>query len=339
MAKNRTCFVCDNKVGGSHEYKCATTYKFKITRYIIKLARILNTANDRLSGDQLHDLYITKQYSLPDLKKEYGIDYKSIIFLLDHFCIPTRNIRDSKLTERAQHKYVSTCLERYGVSNASSLPLVKEKKRSTFMRKYGVDNVRKSEWFKAHHSTVMHERYGQGSLSNRYCGLQDWWANVDTMYKKERIGKLHAGYHKWFDALTPEELIEYGRVRTHELVKYSISSLEYMIADTLDALCIPYTHQFWISNRSYDFKIKDTKVIIEVNGDYWHCNPNRYKADDIVKYPDREMLVKDRWLEDTKKIALAKSKWYNVVTIWEYDIRNSDDIITLVLEKIGECIK
>jgi len=75
---------------------------------------------------------------------------------------------------------------------------------------------------------------------------------------------------------------------------------------------------------SYDVLISNTNKIIEINGDYWHGNPKIYKPNDIIlKKTSCEILVKDKWMKDKKKIKLAKNNGYEVMIVWEYDLKNN----------------
>lgn len=66
----------------------------------------------------------------------------------------------------------------------------------------------------------------------------------------------------------------------------------------------------------YDIKHKD--CIIEFNGDYWHANPSKYKATDII----RGKSVQDIWDSENKKLNLARSLGFRVLIIWESDYIN-----------------
>ena len=62
---------------------------------------------------------------------------------------------------------------------------------------------------------------------------------------------------------------------------------------------------------AYDFTYKNK--IIEYNGDYWHCNPRKYDAN--YYHQVGECTAKDIWDRDADKIALAKSKGYDVLSV------------------------
>jgi G:T-mismatch repair DNA endonuclease (very short patch repair protein) len=99
---------------------------------------------------------------------------------------------------------------------------------------------------------------------------------------------------------------------------------------------ITYTTQFKIRTKSYDFFIPDINLIIEVNGDYWHCNPSLYKENDIVYFPGKCVTAKWIWDRDKIKHQLAVDKGYKILYIWECEIRKrKDDMLKeFIIEKI-----
>lgn len=59
------------------------------------------------------------------------------------------------------------------------------------------------------------------------------------------------------------------------------SKLERDVERALIAAGIYVTSQFYIEPFYYDFHIEGTCLLIEVNGDYWHCNPRVYTSGPI----------------------------------------------------------
>ena len=97
------------------------------------------------------------------------------------------------------------------------------------------------------------------------------------------------------------------------------SKLEEKFAQILNALNIQYIQQFYVREIKglYDFKIKGTNILIEVDGDYWHCNPNIDKC----KVPTQQWHF-DNLERDTRKTTWAESNGYKLIRFWEYDINN-----------------
>lgn len=100
----------------------------------------------------------------------------------------------------------------------------------------------------------------------------------------------------------------------------------------LDSFNIEYESEYPIYNNIkedkrnvcfYDFRIGG--LIFELNGDFWHANPLKYKPDDLVNYPiSGPRVAKDIWRDDEFKRNLAESKGFWVITIWEYQMNDPE---------------
>jgi len=86
----------------------------------------------------------------------------------------------------------------------------------------------------------------------------------------------------------------------------------------------------------------DLKIIIEYNGDLYHCNPRKYKANDynsVIK-----MCAYEKWEKDRKRTYYLKSLGYSVYIVWEYDwLINTEEVkmklINLINNKKNEINK
>lgn len=88
-----------------------------------------------------------------------------------------------------------------------------------------------------------------------------------------------------------------------------------------------------ISLYNVDFLING-KFVIECFGDYWHCNPKIYVKD--FYNASLKMTAKDKWSKDKQKISHLKKAGYNVLVVWEKDIKSSPEIIRdSILEFLG----
>ena len=123
------------------------------------------------------------------------------------------------------------------------------------------------------------------------------------------------------------------RVLVHSNKGYSLISIELFkrLEEKINFECFyaTYNKEYFLSSIEalyfYDFTIPKIKKIIEFNGDYWHANPEFYNENEILKLPGQEILVKDLWQKDAKKIEFARSKGFDVLVIWEKDYCNDKE--------------
>ena len=58
-------------------------------------------------------------------------------------------------------------------------------------------------------------------------------------------------------------------------------------------------------------------MLIEVNGSYWHADPDTYKPTDVIKFPgQKKTLVMNVWKKDLKKKLEANKKGFKVLYLW-----------------------
>lgn len=236
-------------------------------------------------------------YSLPDLKKKYGINYKLCQRLLEQEGVEIRGVAESakKITVK---KVKAFCQEHYGVDNPSQLETVKEKKKSTFIEHYGVDNIWKTEEYKQF--------------------TRERWNSYDAEEKTKYLLGL-------FDRRK----------------NGTVSNLEKRVMGILKDIGIPFESQYRIGKyfHRYDIRISDTKILLEVNGDFWHANPELYKEDDILNFSEtNKPRAKDIWKKDQKNAEIANKNGFKVLYLWEKETLNKTDIeITkILLDKLNE---
>lgn len=276
----KICPFCGKKVKalGKHLLYCKLIPN-NLSKDEIKLIGIESYVYKDFLKDLCEDY--NNLYSLPDLRKKYGIDLKNICWCLQYSGIKLRNISESQY-KISSIKSKKTCLEKYGVENPSQVQEVKRKKEETFIKHYGVDNIWKTKEYREF-------------TSKR-------WAS----YNKEKKSEL---IHKWAKQ------------------EGGISKIENKIVNIFNNLNIPVETQFKFPKffHRYDILLKNTNILIEVQGDFWHANPNKYKENDIINFPgNKSYLAKELWKKDLQKIHYAESQNYKVIQIWESDIREQE---------------
>ncbi|MBC8551999.1 MAG: hypothetical protein H8D23_20325 [Candidatus Brocadiales bacterium] len=83
---------------------------------------------------------------------------------------------------------------------------------------------------------------------------------------------------------------------------------------------INFVSQEKIWRYRIDFKI-DEKILLEMNGTFWHCDPRVYKDGPLY---DRQ---KKRIISDEKKYKALTKAGYKLIIIWEQDFYENPEIV------------
>lgn len=212
-----------------------------------------------------------------------------------------------------------------GTGNALSAgSSILERRNNTIIEKYGVSNIYASDWFSQHvtnNEQFWLDRHGMTRKEVWHkAGLTIW----NSYSEEERTRRIKNANNKMF-----------LRERTKSC---TISTLEKEALDVLEEL-YDIIRQKWISGNSivrcYDAYILNTKILIEINGDYWHANPKIYKSGDIINFPgNNHMIVDEIWAKDRFKKELAESYGYKIIVFWESEIKQTTDLSQLFLNRI-----
>ena len=112
--------------------------------------------------------------------------------------------------------------------------------------------------------------------------------------------------------------------------QYGTSKLEERFAsEFLDRLGVKYEYQFEAKDigRFYDFYLPEHRLLIELDGDYWHGNPELYEEKDLKGHQRRAKRVdeyKDKW---------ALLHGIPLMRIWEHEINENPE---KVLKELSE---
>ncbi len=313
--KKRKCPFCDQEFNGgsSHIYKCnkrPNNLEKNEIKYEFYKFNFPSIAHKSL----LRQRYIIEKMSYTEIKKEYEIDLKAIKWLLEYLDISKRSRSNSCIlgAEKTKNYYK----QNHGVDNCSQLEEIKEKKRKTFIKHYGVDNIRKWKPFYDYIDRVIKERYSISRSELLSIKGKEVWQKLTDEQKEEWLNK--------------SILSDDAQQKVHRNKKgYNSSKLETRIEEVLKESNITYTSQFIIrenkKRKFYDFCLNEYKIIIEVNGDYWHANPKFYKSNDIIYYCFGRKKAKEIWLKDEEKRKMAENKGYKVIYIWENELMELKD--------------
>jgi len=102
--------------------------------------------------------------------------------------------------------------------------------------------------------------------------------------------------------------------------KVKRSMLEIRFETFLETLDIKYKHSYYVNTKNhhfiFDFYIPKYNILIEIDGDFWHCNPKTH-TNPVCK--TQEINIKN----DQIKSEWAQENGYKLLRFWEDDINNN----------------
>lgn len=178
-------------------------------------------------------------------------------------------------------------------------------------------------------------KYGRGKCCSRQC--------VDENKKKTYAGQNNPSFgrkqseaekKKRHQAVQSAVLKKYGKTSV-ELMQIALgskaeTSIERKLYECLDELNVTYEKKYkiWITKvhyKEYDAYVPSKKLLIEVDGDYWHGNPAIYTE---LNEQQTKMVHNDIFKEE-----LAKQNGMELVRFWQSEVETEQ-----FLSKLKEVI-
>lgn len=347
--KDSYTFICS--CGEKLEnYKSLSAHRAKCRKYI-ELKRV---HVDSII-DKAIELYTEKKYSINEIAEMFKdeheyVTWSSLQKKFKELNIPLRTIQEAVTTERFKEKSAATIISNYGgTGNIFSSPIIQEKRDLTNLERYGAKNIYASQWFKdniTNNDEFWKEKHGMSRCElASLCGIKIWadyteeerksrgknsWEKTKENYFEKTGGDYSLYLSTIRKAVWANYTEEERTIRVNSMLKArnftNFCNKSKLEIDSLNEIHLKYPLdvQYCISNskivRIFDAIILDTKILIEINGDYWHANPQHYKSGDLIYLPGRKCIVDEVWLEDLEKKMLAEEHGYRVITIWESEI-------------------
>lgn len=99
-----------------------------------------------------------------------------------------------------------------------------------------------------------------------------------------------------------------------------VSKAETIWLDKLNVEIRQYRIEFIDNTLSFaDGYDPKTNTIYEFFGDYWHCNPNKYKSDYYNHVTHR--TAQETWNKDKLYFQKLREAGYNIKLVWEHDFK------------------
>lgn len=124
-----------------------------------------------------------------------------------------------------------------------------------------------------------------------------------------------------------------GQIKNLLNVSKQFSKLHMEIAEKLKLREKGFSGEQRVDRYLVDEINKSAKIIIEINGDYIHANPQKYQQDDIIKLPGNSYTAAEKWESDRIKIDKLQELGYKVIVIWESD--NLEEVSKIIDAVLG----
>ena len=230
-------------------------------------------------------------------------------------------------SDKIKHMYVN---EQRSIDEISKYYNLSWGKMKRIIEKLGIDirslkEAASTDRTRQKYKTTCNQLYGaDNALSNGTIAYNKRNSTVNSKYGVKNVRQSTQVKEK----INQTMLTRYGVLRISKLPKFGKNiqnKLESRISSALTRLDIGHTFSYYVNRRQFDFLINGTKILIEVQGDFWHANPIYYKSTDQIKFINNIKLVSSIWADDLDKKRMAESYGYSLVYVWESDITKLDD--------------
>lgn len=207
-------------------------------------------------------------------------------------------------TNEYKEKYKKTMLENHGVEHPIQSKKIADKIKKTMLENHGVEYAAQSKKVREKYYKTMIKKYG----------------------KKTITGPKKSG--KFASSKLEMEIVDLLKKKLLN-TKYNFTYYDYS------------NRQFWISdnNKSHpvDFYIKELKYVLEIDGDWFHGNPEKYNQNDIHplinktfgELYDRTKLTTE-WLINHKQVDKIRRFWNSEIK------KDKENIIKIILKDVKE---
>ena len=226
-------------------------------------------------------------------------------------------------SEKIKEKIKKTNLKRYGFEYATQSEKIQEKTRNTNLKKYGKEYVGQVKDFKDRIRETNIKNYGTP------CVLKN--EAIKNKIKQTNLRKYGIEYCSSLDKtkskMTQTCLEKYGvpyacmTKKCREANFNAISKINKRISKKLNDNNIKNKLEFNLGKFSYDIKLLDSNILLEINPTYTHNITNGSNFRNHIKKP----LEKDYHYNKTLN---AKENGYRCIHIWDWD--NIDKIINIL---------
>lgn len=275
-------------------------------RYIFKKHKVKKKTSYRsaadLSKEALEDFLTNyNSYSFSYFEKKYDTTEKVLRKILRDNNLVKERINTYKREVDWTEEEIKILVDNYQDKNNEELSkLLDRSDRAIAKKLYSLDLYREAPWSDC-----------ELELLKKYSELP--YDNIAFLLERS----VKAIKHKYASLNLP---------RKREETKPELFIKQFLIQNQIDYV---YNEQL---SKQYkyrpDYVIPSLRVIIEVQGDYWHANPSIYDEDECT---DKQILARQK---DDIKRSYYESLGYTVIWVWELEIKNESQKVLNMLKTL-----
>lgn len=186
---------------------------------------------------------------------------------------------------------------------------------------------------------------------NNFKNKNGYWPGSDKKSIEKRELTMFTKYgvsHNWVGDYGSRKcditvIKKYGKTTVDFLSDYNFkfgqkTDIEILFCEILDELKIEYQPKYRIYNKKrfknnflykeFDFRLLNTNMLIEVDGDYWHGNEKIFKKLNEIQIKSKE--------NDELKNNIATIMGFKIIRIWGSDLIKRKDVVVRYIKRIYE---
>lgn len=154
--------------------------------------------------------------------------------------------------------------------------------------------------------------------NNNFCSYECYWEYRSKYY----IGEKHPQYgvEKTEEQKEKSRKILLDNIHTGKIPQ-TMTKPHVKINQLLNSHNILFENEYICKYYSIDIYVPEYELMIEIMGDYWHANPNKYSYNELNK----TQLV-DIKQDKSKHTYIKKYYQKEILYLWEYDVNRNIDL-------------
>jgi G:T-mismatch repair DNA endonuclease (very short patch repair protein) len=172
---------------------------------------------------------------------------------------------------------------------------------------------------------ISKSRKGKGVGENNYMSKKENRERIANMIRKKWEGGKMEHVRKIFSE-TMKKTRRLGKIKS--VVR---SKKEKEIIIEIKKIGYDVKHSLKIDTKICDIYIPKLNLVIEYNGDYWHCNPEKYSSDYFHQV--KQKTAQELWDYDRNKVDLIIRNGYTLEVVWESQLKKNPKLINQIIKK------